>query len=117
MSSLDFKPFFAKHDFQDIISRSTFAFSPLPRLFQRSLFGVNRKRAFCTLNVIYLNCSQSNNKFKKRHSNMRPLGKNPAPLGYQTSAGFTRSWKTWKSHGILKWLFPGLEKTLKEILF
>ena len=30
-------------------------------------------------------------------------------------AGFVRSWKTWKSHGILKWLFPGLEKCLKKI--
>jgi len=29
--------------------------------------------------------------------------------------GFTRSWKTWKSYGILKWLFPGLEKTFKKI--
>jgi len=36
-----------------------------------------------------------------------PTGK-PCP-------GFLRSWKTWKSHGILKWLFPGLEKFLKKL--
>jgi len=30
-------------------------------------------------------------------------------------SGFLRSWKTWKSHGILKWLFPGLEKFFKKI--
>jgi len=29
-------------------------------------------------------------------------------------AGFLRSWKTWKSHGVFKWLFPGLEKSLKK---
>jgi len=31
-------------------------------------------------------------------------------------AGFLRSWKTWKSHGILKWSFPGLEvmETIKS---
>ncbi len=28
-------------------------------------------------------------------------------------AGFVRSWKTWKSHGILKLQFPGLEKFWK----
>jgi len=33
---------------------------------------------------------------------------------YFALAGFDRSWKTWKSHGILKWLFPGLEKFLKK---
>ncbi|TNN21910.1 Ribonucleoprotein PTB-binding 2 [Liparis tanakae] len=31
------------------------------------------------------------------------------------TAGFVRSWKTWKSHGILKWSFPGLEKSRKKI--
>jgi len=30
------------------------------------------------------------------------------------TAGFVQSWKSWKSHGILKWLFPGLEKSLKK---
>jgi len=30
-------------------------------------------------------------------------------------SGFVRSWKTWKSHGILKWLFPGLEKSWKKL--
>jgi len=29
--------------------------------------------------------------------------------------GFVRSWKTWKSHGILKWSFPGLEKSWKKL--
>jgi len=29
-------------------------------------------------------------------------------------AGFVRSWKTWKSHGILKWSFPALEKSWKK---
>jgi len=29
--------------------------------------------------------------------------------------GFIRSWKTWKSHGILKWSFPGLEKSWKKL--
>jgi len=29
--------------------------------------------------------------------------------------GFVHSRKTWKSRGILKWLFSGLEKTLKKI--
>jgi len=28
--------------------------------------------------------------------------------------GFVRSWKTWKSHGILKWSFPSLEKSWKK---
>jgi len=28
--------------------------------------------------------------------------------------GFVRSWKTWKSQGILKWSFPGLEKSWKK---
>ncbi len=28
--------------------------------------------------------------------------------------GFVRSWKTWKSHGILKPQFPGLEKFWKN---
>jgi len=28
--------------------------------------------------------------------------------------GLVRSWKTWKSHGILKWSFPGLEKSWKK---
>jgi len=32
------------------------------------------------------------------------------------SSGFVRSWKTWKSHGIFKWLFPGLEKSRKKTL-
>jgi len=31
------------------------------------------------------------------------------------SAGFVRSWKTWKSHGILKWSFPGLEKSWQKL--
>jgi len=30
-------------------------------------------------------------------------------------AGFVRSWKTWKSHGILKWSFPGREKSWKKL--
>jgi len=30
-------------------------------------------------------------------------------------ARFVRSWKTWKSHGILKWSFPGLEKSWKKL--
>jgi len=30
------------------------------------------------------------------------------------STGFVRSWKTWKSHGILKWSFPGLEKSWRK---
>jgi len=29
-------------------------------------------------------------------------------------ARFKRSWKNWKSHVILKWLFPGLEKCFKK---
>jgi len=29
-------------------------------------------------------------------------------------SGFGRSWKTWKSHGIFKWSFPGLEKSWKK---
>jgi len=29
--------------------------------------------------------------------------------------GFVRSWKTWKSHGILKWSIPGLEKSWKKL--
>jgi len=29
-------------------------------------------------------------------------------------SGFVRSLKTWKSHGILKWSFPGLEKSWKK---
>jgi len=29
--------------------------------------------------------------------------------------GFVRSWKTWKSHGISKWSFPGLEKSREKI--
>jgi len=29
--------------------------------------------------------------------------------------GFLRSWKTWKSHGILKWSFPGLEKSWNKL--
>jgi len=29
--------------------------------------------------------------------------------------GFSRSCKAWKSHGIVKWLFPGLERSLKKI--
>jgi len=28
--------------------------------------------------------------------------------------GFVWSWKTWKSHGILKWSFPGLEKSWEK---
>jgi len=36
-------------------------------------------------------------------------------MSLQREAGFLRSWKTWKSHGILKWLFPGLQKFLKKI--
>jgi len=31
------------------------------------------------------------------------------------TTGFVRSWKTWKSHGILKWSFPGLEKSWKKL--
>jgi len=31
-------------------------------------------------------------------------------------AGFVWSWKTWKSNGILKCFFPGLEKSLKNFL-
>jgi len=29
-------------------------------------------------------------------------------------SGSVRSWKTWKSHGICKWLFPGLEKVMEK---
>jgi len=29
----------------------------------------------------------------------------------RSQPGSVRSWKTWKSHGILKWLFPDLEKS------
>jgi len=29
--------------------------------------------------------------------------------------GFVRSWKTWKSHGIVKWSFQGLEKSWKKL--
>jgi len=32
-----------------------------------------------------------------------------------TLTGFVRSWKTWKSHGIFKLSFPGLEKSWKKI--
>jgi len=28
---------------------------------------------------------------------------------------FVQSWKTWKSHGILKSSFPGLEKSWKKL--
>jgi len=31
-----------------------------------------------------------------------------------SNTGLVRSWKTWKSHGILKWSFPGLEKSWKK---
>ncbi|TNN69485.1 Myosin-10 [Liparis tanakae] len=33
----------------------------------------------------------------------------------ESKSGFVRSWKTWKSHGILKWSFPGLEKSWKKL--
>jgi len=36
-----------------------------------------------------------------------------APVWLKIFTGFVRSWKTWKSHGILKWTFPGLEKSWK----
>jgi len=35
--------------------------------------------------------------------------------GAGLKAGFVRSGKTWKSHGILKWSFPGLEKSRKKL--
>jgi len=53
-----------------------------------------------------------------------PYGKRPRRVcGYSRAAfslfrfhsGFVRSWKTWKSHGILKWSFPGLEKSWKKV--
>jgi len=31
------------------------------------------------------------------------------------NTGFLRSWKTWESHGILKWSFPGLEQSWKKL--
>jgi len=37
------------------------------------------------------------------------------PTSREVNAGLVRSWKTWKSHGILKWSFPGLEKSWKKI--
>jgi len=33
----------------------------------------------------------------------------------ELEAGLVRSWKTWKSHGILKWSLPGLEKSWKKL--
>jgi len=33
---------------------------------------------------------------------------------YRDKAGFIRLWETWKSHGTLKWLFKGLEKSLEK---
>jgi len=36
-------------------------------------------------------------------------------LKTHTGTGFGRSWKTWESHGILKWSFPGLEKSWKKL--
>jgi len=38
----------------------------------------------------------------------------PERIDGHVIAGFLRSWKTWKSHGISIWLFPGLEKSLKN---
>ncbi len=35
-------------------------------------------------------------------------------LNEPIKSGFVRSWKTWKSHGILKPHFPGLEKFWKN---
>jgi len=31
------------------------------------------------------------------------------------ASGFLRPWKTWTSHGVLKWSFPGLEKSWKKL--
>jgi len=46
----------------------------------------------------------------------RPLRLSAAALRFILSAGgFVRSWKTWKRHGILKWSFPGLEKSWKKL--
>jgi len=36
------------------------------------------------------------------------------PYSSFTLSGFVRSWKTWESHGILKWSFPGLEKSWQK---
>jgi len=42
-------------------------------------------------------------------------GKTPVIFNPLFKTGFVRSWKTRKSHAILKWLFPGLEKSFENI--
>jgi len=48
-----------------------------------------------------------------REANRRGVRAEVSPQ--QARSGFVRSWKTWKSHGILKWSFPGLEKSWNKL--